>query len=409
MSTALAHALPQGWPPPALMRRRVVVLAGGEEEPPVFVRHLVSPDDVVLAADGGARLAVAAGLVPHLLVGDVDSITQGEVDALPPQTIRWIHPEHKDFSDLELALQAAFAADASEVVVIGAFGGRLDHLLVNVGLLHLACNLGVPMRLLSARGEALLVYQDVVLQWPVGRLVTVMALTPEVHGLVLEGFAYPVSGETLVWGSSRGLSNVVARSPARIALTSGRLLVVGGAPGQSVQIEVKRTYLEMRSLDVARLVFVDDQRLRLSRVVDCPASYYRYLYGTVGHRYHWTDRSSWSDGQINAYLGDPNLHLWVLYFEGAPAGFFELLHEEEGATHIVYLGLLPDFHGRGLGRHLLSAALQQAWAGDKRRVWLHTCTLDDAAAMPNYLSRGFVPYREELYTVDLAAAGPPDG
>ena len=68
---------------------------------------------------------------------------------------------------------------------------------------------------------------------------------------------------------------------------------------------------------------------------------------------------------------------------------------------IAYFGILPDFRRRGLGKHLLTAAVTQAWHAGAQRVWLHTCTLDDPAALPNYRARGFTPYKEESYTVDL--------
>ena len=55
----------------------------------------------------------------------------------------------------------------------------------------------------------------------------------------------------------------------------------------------------------------------------------------------------------------------------------------------TYFGLLPDFIGCGLGKHLLTSAVERAWATGANRIWVHTCTLDHPAAMPNYLKRGF--------------------
>jgi GNAT superfamily N-acetyltransferase len=55
-----------------------------------------------------------------------------------------------------------------------------------------------------------------------------------------------------------------------------------------------------------------------------------------------------------------------------------------------------------LGKHLLSAAIAQAWRDGAKRVWLHTCTLDDAAALPNYLKRGFNPFKVEKYFTTIA-------
>jgi GNAT superfamily N-acetyltransferase len=88
-------------------------------------------------------------------------------------------------------------------------------------------------------------------------------------------------------------------------------------------------------------------------------------------------------------------------YDGGTAGYFELRKCEDGSIEIAYFGLLQRFLGRGLGRHLLTCAAEQAWADGANRVWLHTCTLDDPAAMPNYLKRGFRPFETETYSVDL--------
>ena len=86
-------------------------------------------------------------------------------------------------------------------------------------------------------------------------------------------------------------------------------------------------------------------------------------------------------------------------WEDTPAGYFELCQHEDGAVEIAYFGLLPDFIGRGWGKYLLSQAALAAWGLQPLRIWLHTCTLDHPAALPNYLKRGFKVVREEVYTV----------
>src|SRR5262249_38541257 len=94
--------------------------------------------------------------------------------------------------------------------------------------------------------------------------------------------------------------------------------------------------------------------------------------------------------------------LWVMYFEGAPAGYFELLQGEDGSTEIAYFGLLPESIGNRLGKHLLSVTIDKAWQTGARRVWLHTCSLDDPAALPNYLKRGFKPFKHETYFTTMS-------
>ncbi len=171
----------------------------------------------------------------------------------------------------------------------------------------------------------------------------------------------------------------------------------------AMDVEVTRTYLQLASPEDLNPARVDDAQVRIDRVAECPASFYRYLYSEVGRFYHWTDRLPWTDDEIRSHLARPEITLWVMYGEGAPAGYFELERHPDGSIEIAYFGLMQEFLGRGLGKHLLTVAAEQAWSDGANRVWLHTCTLDDAAAMPNYLKRGFKPFKQKKYfaTVSL--------
>ena len=165
---------------------------------------------------------------------------------------------------------------------------------------------------------------------------------------------------------------------------------------------VRRTYLEMKSPEELRPAVTPAPEPVIEKVADCPVPLFRYLYREVGKAYHWTDRLNWSDETIRAYLATPGVSLWLMSSEGEPAGYFELRqHEaaEDESVEIAYFGLLPGYIGRGWGKFLLTRAVQSAWALGTRRVWLHTCTLDHPAALPNYLKRGFRPFREEVYEV----------
>ena len=166
-------------------------------------------------------------------------------------------------------------------------------------------------------------------------------------------------------------------------------------------VQVVRTYLEMSAPDELRPAPPASAGVRIERVEACPASFFRYLYAAVGAAYHWVDRLPWSDAEIRTYLDTPGVTVWVLYAGGAPAGYFELKRHEDTSVEIAYFGLVPEFIGRGLGKFMLTEAVRRAWSDGARRVWLHTCTLDGPAALPNYRARGFRPYKEEVYTVDL--------
>jgi len=167
--------------------------------------------------------------------------------------------------------------------------------------------------------------------------------------------------------------------------------------------KVTRTYLEMRDPSELQGARSGDTSIRIEQMPQCPPSVFRYLYVEVGRNYYWIDRLPWTDEDIVRHLLQPEISLWLMTYDGETAGYFELRKCANGSFEIAYFGLLSKFLGRGLGKHLLTCATEQAWAEGANRVWLHTCTLDDEAAMPNYLKRGFQSFKTEDYTIDTAS------
>jgi GNAT superfamily N-acetyltransferase len=166
-----------------------------------------------------------------------------------------------------------------------------------------------------------------------------------------------------------------------------------------VPTTVKRTYLEMRSPEELRPATAPDPAPEVKRLDRCPVKLFRHLYQEVGRAYRWTDRLSWSDETVRSYLATPGVSMWLMSVNDRPAGYFELRQHEDHSVEIVYFGLLPDSIGLGLGKYLLTRAVEAAWQLGAQWVWLHTCTLDHPAALPNYLKRGFSPVREEVYVL----------
>src|SRR6476661_7508443 len=169
---------------------------------------------------------------------------------------------------------------------------------------------------------------------------------------------------------------------------------------------VTRTYLELTDPAQFRggpdpAAFPD---VALERVAHPEPALYRRCYRTVGEAFHWRDRWDWTDAQIRAHLGQPEISLHVASRNGTLAGWYELKREPAtGAVEVGYFGIVGEQIGKGFGKHLLARAVRDAWEPGVRRVWLHTCTLDHPHALPNYRARGFVPYRVEVYAVDSTA------
>jgi GNAT superfamily N-acetyltransferase len=160
-------------------------------------------------------------------------------------------------------------------------------------------------------------------------------------------------------------------------------------------MRVTTTYLEM-SAHPKRVVPPPREGLAVVHVQRPGVAYYRSLYDAVGRDYDWTSRKKLADVELAALLNDPRLEVHLLTAEGVPAGFAELDRRTEGEIELVQFGLMPGFIGQGLGRYFLQWTIDKAWSYQPRRFWLHTCTKDHPAALPNYLKAGFAVYKEEV-------------
>jgi thiamine pyrophosphokinase len=208
---------------------KAVVVADGEPDPRDAA--YVTDADLIVAADGGAGWLDAIGVTPSLLVGDLDSIDGALLDRLRAAEVRVEHhPADKDASDAELALRRAVESGADEIVVLGGLGGeRLDHELANLLLLADPSLRGVRDLRLVRGGTAVRVLSAgdrLRIGGRIGDLVTLLPIGGDAEGVRTQGLRFPLDGERLTLGPSRGLSNVVVEPPASVSLERGLLLVV---------------------------------------------------------------------------------------------------------------------------------------------------------------------------------------
>jgi thiamine pyrophosphokinase len=204
--------------------RAIIFANGGFTAPPELL-----PSDLIIAADGGGRHCLALGLTPHLVVGDFDSIDPEQLTLLRQAGAELIrYPTHKDYTDLELALQHARQRGAEQVLVLAALGGRWDQTLANVLLPAAHQFADLPIHLLDGNQEISLVHagQTQILQGSPGDTLSLIPLMGDALGVTTHGLEYPLQGETLSFGSTRGVSNVLLGEQARISLEAGLLLCV---------------------------------------------------------------------------------------------------------------------------------------------------------------------------------------
>lgn len=212
---------------------KAVVVAAGELDP-ADAAH-VDAAALTIAADGGARAMERIGRQPQVLIGDLDSVDAELVERLERSGTRVErHPIDKQASDTELSVEAAFAAGATEVTLLGATGGeRLDHELANLLLLADAAFAGRALSAVRGAARVTALHGGDVrrLAGRPGDLVTLLPVGGDASGVTTDGLRWPLVSATLQMGRSRGLSNEVVSAPGSVRLEQGVLLVIETALG----------------------------------------------------------------------------------------------------------------------------------------------------------------------------------
>ncbi len=207
---------------------RAVVFINGTIDDYASLVQWLRVDDYCVAADGGARHALALGRRLDAVVGDLDSLAPEVVDQLAQSGVQIErHPVAKAQTDLELAIEFALRQEAKEILLVGAVGDRLDQTLANL-LILAQREWPVPLTLIERNQIAQLVRPGpvITLQAQAGDTVSAIPLSDTVTGITYGGMRYPLTNATLHLGSTRGISNEVAIAPATVSIATGCLLMI---------------------------------------------------------------------------------------------------------------------------------------------------------------------------------------
>ncbi len=195
-----------------------------------LLKEQILQADYLVAADGGLRFLRALALLPHLLIGDLDSLTAEEVQAARAAGVEVRQfPVQKDETDLELAVTAVVQAGYQQIRIVGALGGRLDMTLGNLFLLLLPELQGLDARLEDGQEEVYLIRAEEgerIISGQVGERVSLLPLGAPTEGIVTHGLYYPLRHETLLPERTRGISNVLTTPNATIRLERGILVCI---------------------------------------------------------------------------------------------------------------------------------------------------------------------------------------
>jgi len=205
---------------------KIIVVAGGTLLDPGIFKSMVSRADRVVCADGGAAHLAGMGIVPHVVMGDLDSIDpshQMDLEAAGVEFIR--HPVDKDYTDTELAAKWAVDNGATQIIFLGTTGTRMDHTLANIFLMEKIAAMGVACSMVDDHNEIHLVQDQITLEKRPGIYLSIIPITRKVTGITLTGLVFPLTNATLYRGDSTGISNRFEESTARISLETGLLMV----------------------------------------------------------------------------------------------------------------------------------------------------------------------------------------
>lgn len=212
---------------------RIVIFANGELADLEAARSLLKEDDYLIAADGGANHLMKMGILPEVLIGDLDSVDEDTLFELTSAEIKIEqYSEDKDETDIELALHYAVELHPSAILIVGALGGRLDQTITNLSILTDPMLPKIDIRLDDGVEEAFFCRasagngEQVQVQGRSGDTVSLIPWQAQVEGLLTEGLQWSLYGETLYPDKSRGVSNRMLGESASVKIEKGLLLIV---------------------------------------------------------------------------------------------------------------------------------------------------------------------------------------
>ena len=159
---------------------------------------------------------------------------------------------------------------------------------------------------------------------------------------------------------------------------------------------IDRFYLHIFSNNDLKKSNCKEKNLEVILEKEPTVDFCKFLYKEVGRDFFWRDRLKWSDQDWFDYINSNFVKLYILKHNNTLAGYYELLYDPKNfSMEISYFGIFKEFYGKGIGGYLLTDAILTSFNQKINKVWVHTCTLDHANALKNYLARGMKIFKTE--------------
>lgn len=217
------------------IEKKVLLITGGTIEMS-FVEEYLNKNqfDIIIGADSGLNQVARLDIFPDYIVGDFDSVSkhvldkylEGAVLKNGKKPIIKEYPSHKDYTDTQIGIELAISIGATELIILGATGTRIDHLIGNINLLLIPLKQKVRASIIDANNKIYLIDSNTRIEREklFGTYFSLLPLTEEVIGVTLKGFKYPLKEKDLQIGDSLGISNEVSDEIAFIEIKEGILI-----------------------------------------------------------------------------------------------------------------------------------------------------------------------------------------
>ena len=206
------------------MKKRVIIFVNGNLSDISQAKKIIKKEDFLIAADGGANHIKKLGLTPNLVIGDMDSIDHNLLKKFPT-VIKY--PRKKDKTDFELGIDFCLEKKFQEIIIFGILGDRIDHMFANIFLLAKiqAENESIKIKIIEGKKEIFIVNKEIIIDGKIGDEVSIIPVSEKLVGITTVGLEYQLKNEELIFGSTRGISNVMNKTIVKITMKKGAALI----------------------------------------------------------------------------------------------------------------------------------------------------------------------------------------
>lgn len=205
---------------------KALIVANGNINNINLLKQLKKEYDFILAADGGTNHCIKAGILPDLIIGDLDSISDNTLRISREKNIPIEKfPTKKDSTDTELSINYLISKGYKDITLTGVTGSRMDHTLGNILLLNKLNESGIKGKIIDDNNIIYLVHSELNLLRNLDSFVSIIPLTNTGITISLKGFEYELEVVDVSFGSTFCISNKIIEEKAKITIHEGKALV----------------------------------------------------------------------------------------------------------------------------------------------------------------------------------------